>query len=172
MRKSWFFARIRNGHFADVCWKGKWGMVAKYAAGLSISQICSWDMPLWRQRFIHMMAYIAKCLCLMLCCLFFCCYLCFVSTWLSVSSARSGRQLGRPSRCRRPAGPPTCEMLRLINRRQFCRNNVKPQYSWCWRQWSALSTVYAYLLDLSKLTFLHRVKIQEPSISFNLASLS
>ena len=53
-------------------------MIAKYAAGLSISQICSRDMPLWRQRFIHMMAYIAKSLHLMFMCLFFCA-ICVVS---------------------------------------------------------------------------------------------
>ena len=45
------------------------------------------------------------------------CYLCCVSTWRSVSSARSGRQLGRsPPSSRRSADMAKCW---LINRRQF-----------------------------------------------------
>ena len=99
-------------------------MIAKYAAGLSISLICSRRMPLRGQRFIHMMAYIAKCLCLMLC-LFSACYFCRVSTWLSVSLARSGRQLGRPGRRRRPAYWPVVHSILFWARwalKESCRS--------------------------------------------------
>ena len=58
-------------------------MIVKYAAGLSISQICSGDMPLQRQQFFHMMAYIAKSLCLMFCCLFLCAI--FVCLYVTIS---------------------------------------------------------------------------------------
>ena len=60
------------------------------------------------------------------------CAICGVSTWLSVSSAHSGRQLGRPGPRRRPAGLRRHgEMLRLINRKQFCLNNLQ---TWNWFQ--------------------------------------
>ena len=83
-------------------------MVAKYAAGLSIFPICSRDMPLWKQRFIHMMAYIAKMLVshalLSLHVLYL---LCLYVTICVIGPLGYGRQLGRPGRRRRPAGLPT-----------------------------------------------------------------
>ena len=105
--------QINHFLLCPKCWKVEWGMIAKYAAGLSIPQICSLDMPLGRQWFIHMMAYIAKSLCLMLCCLFF--------YAISVVSLRD-YQCHRPVRVISSAAqaaavvPPVCrhgEMLRL-----------------------------------------------------------
>ena len=59
-------------------------------------------------------------------------YLRFVSSWLSVSSAHSGRQHCRPGRRRRPASLRRHgEILRLINRRQFCLNKLQ---TWNWFQ--------------------------------------
>ena len=113
--------QINHFLLCPKCWKVEWGMIAKYAAGLSIPQICSLDMPLGRQWFIHMMAYIAKSLCLMLCCLFFyaisvvslCDYQCHRPVRVISSAAQAAvvQQVCRHG-----------EMLRLINRKQSCLN--------------------------------------------------
>ena len=80
------------------------------------------DMPLRGQQFIHMMTYIAKCLCLMLFAVSSCSIL--VVSLRDYPCHRPVRVVSSAAQAAAVVPPVRRhgEMLRLINRRQFCLN--------------------------------------------------